>query len=51
MAYIHLFLLGDAMALTAAVKLVDKTLQTYEYEAQMVATANGWNIRSNSIEL
>ncbi|KAI8049145.1 kinase-like domain-containing protein [Gilbertella persicaria] len=40
---------GDAMALAAAVKLVDKTLQTYEHEAELVATANGWNIRNNNI--
>lgn len=36
---------GDAMALAAAVKLVDNTLQTYEHEAELVATANGWNTR------
>lgn len=38
-------LIGDAMALAAAVKLVDNTLQTYEHEAELVATANGWNTR------
>jgi hypothetical protein len=32
------------MALAAAVKLVDTTLQTYEQEAELVAAANGWNI-------
>ncbi|KAI9487825.1 MAG: kinase-like domain-containing protein [Benjaminiella poitrasii] len=41
---------GDAMALAAAVKLLDQTLQTYEQEAELVATANGWNIR-NSLAL
>ncbi|KAG1092960.1 hypothetical protein G6F42_019067 [Rhizopus arrhizus] len=37
---------GDAMALVAAVKLLDQTLQTYEHEAELVATANGWNTRN-----
>ncbi|KAG2229922.1 hypothetical protein INT48_008303 [Thamnidium elegans] len=36
---------GDAMALAAAVKILDNTLQTYEHEAELVATANGWNTR------
>lgn len=33
------------MALSAAVKILDNTLQTYEHEAELVATANGWNTR------
>ncbi|KAL9556857.1 hypothetical protein MBANPS3_001679 [Mucor bainieri] len=40
---------GDAMALVAAVKLLDQTLQTYEHEAELVATANGWNTRNSVI--
>lgn len=39
---------GDAMALVAAVKLVNTTLQTYEQEAELVAAANGWNTTSSS---
>ncbi len=37
------------MSLVAAVKLVDQTLQTYEQEAELVATANGWNSRSSIV--
>jgi hypothetical protein len=37
------------MSLAAAVKLVDQTLQTYEQEAELVATANGWNTRSSMV--
>lgn len=43
----HALHLGDAMALVAAVKLLDQTLQTYEHEAELVATANGWNTRND----
>lgn len=35
---------GDAMALAAAVRIVDKTLQVYEQEAELVSAANGWSI-------
>jgi hypothetical protein len=37
--------LGDAMTLATAVKMVDQTLQTYEHEAELVTTANGWTTR------
>lgn len=40
---------GDAMSLVAAVKLLDQTLQTYEHEAELVATANGWNTRNSIV--
>lgn len=40
---------GDAVSLAAAVRLVDQTLQTYEHEAELVATANGWNTRGSVI--
>lgn len=43
----HALHLGDAMALVTAVKLLDQTLQTYEHEAELVATANGWNTRND----
>ena len=33
---------GDAVALMAAVRMVDRTLQAYEQEASLIATANGW---------
>ncbi|KAG2224244.1 hypothetical protein INT45_000275, partial [Circinella minor] len=33
---------GDAVALMAAVRMVDRTLQAYEQEANLIATANGW---------
>ncbi|KAI9275312.1 kinase-like domain-containing protein [Sporodiniella umbellata] len=35
---------GDAMALAAAVRILDKTLQIYEQEAELVSAANGWSI-------
>lgn len=37
------------MALAAAVKLVNQTLQTYEREAELVATANGWATRNSVV--
>lgn len=32
------------MALAAAVRIVDRTLQVYEQEAELVSAANGWSI-------
>lgn len=47
--FTKLILIGDAMALAAAVRLVDKTLQIYEQEAELVSAANGWSINRSAI--
>lgn len=47
--FTKLVLIGDAMALAAAVRLVDKTLQIYEQEAELVSAANGWSINRSAI--
>lgn len=35
-------IIGDAVALMTAVRMVQRTLELYEHEANLIATANGW---------